>query len=176
MIFLKFKIMKKLEYKIIDNFLEKEVFLNLKKDVENLEFPWRRRINCTPNSKIDKGYFTHSIFNDFKINSPMYQNTLIPILNKLKAKSLVEARLNMFLTEFLFQKYTTYHKDYPYDCNTAILNLTDCDGGTQLKIKDKEIEIKSKENRIVIFNSLISHRTIKPSNSDIRYILNLNYF
>jgi hypothetical protein len=169
--------MKNSEYIVIDDFLEKEFFFILKSEIEHEEFPWRRRVHCTPNSKVDKGYFTHSIFNQFKINSPgMYENTLLPILNKLKAKSIIEARVNMFLSEFFLQKYTIYHQDYPFNSNTAILNFTDCDGGTSLKINNKEIKVKSKENRIVIFNSLIKHRTIKPSNSDIRYILNLNYF
>jgi len=165
------------EYKVIDNFLEKEFFFMFKKQIEHEDFPWRRRFNFTLNSKVDKGYFTHSIFNEFKINSPnLYENNLMPILNKLKVKSVIQARINMFLTDFIFQKHTMYHQDYPFNSNTAILNFTDCDGGTQLKLNSEEVEIKSKENRIIIFNSLINHRTIKPSNSDIRYILNLNYF
>ena len=106
----------------------------------------------------------------------MYENTLIPILYRLKAKSIINASIHMFLTEFFFKKTTEYHRDWEYDANTAVLNLTSCDGGTQLKLKDKEIEVESKENRIVIFNTLIKHRTIKNTTADVRYILNMNYF
>ena len=168
--------MEKFEYKIIDNFLDKEFFLRLKKQIEYEDFPWRRRIECTRDSKNDKGYFTHSIFNEFKINSPMYENTLIPILYKLKARSIINASVHMFLTEFFLKKSTVYHQDWPYNSTTAILNLTNCDGGTQLKIKDKEIVVESKENRIVIFNTQIKHRTIKNTTAGARYILNMNYF
>ena len=155
--------MEKFEYKIIDNFLDKEFFLRLKKQIEYEDFPWRRRIECTRDSKNDKGYFTHSIFNEFKINSPMYENTLIPILYKLKARSIINASVHMFLTEFFLKKSTVYHQDWPYNSTTAIL-------------KDKEIVVESKENRIVIFNTQIKHRTIKNTTAGARYILNMNYF
>jgi len=167
-----------MNYKIIDNFLERELFLKLKNKVEDIEFPWRRRFFSSPGCKTDKGYFTHNIYNDFRmsINSPLYEAILIPVLRKLKAKAVIQARINMFINEFLFEKYLTYHQDYTFDCKTAILNITNCNGGTQLKIDDDEITIESKENRVLIFDTVIEHRTIRPSNSSIRHILNINYF
>jgi len=95
---------------------------------------------------------------------------------KLKARSIINASVHMFLTEFFLKKSTVYHQDWPYNSTTAILNLTNCDGGTQLKIKNKEIVVESKENRIVIFNTQIKHRTIKNTTAGARYILNMNYF
>tara|TARA_R110000824_G_scaffold105491_1_gene249674 strand:+ start:294 stop:797 length:504 start_codon:yes stop_codon:yes gene_type:complete len=167
-----------MNYKIIDNFLERELFLKLKNQVEDIEFPWRRRFFSSPGCKTDKGYFTHSVYSDFKmsINSPLYEAIVIPVLYKLKAKAVIQARINMFINEFLFEKYLTYHRDYTFDCKTAILNITNCNGGTQLKINNDEITIESKENRVLIFDTVIEHRTIRPSNSSIRHILNINYF
>ena len=167
-----------MNYKIIDNFLERELFLKLKNQVEDIEFPWRRRFFSSPGCKTDKGYFTHSVYSDFKmsINSPLYEAIVIPVLYKLKAKAVIQARINMFINEFLFEKYLTYHRDHTFDCKTAILNITNCNGGTQLKINNDEITIESKENRVLIFDTVIEHRTIRPSNSSIRHILNINYF
>ena len=59
---------------------------------------------------------------------------------------------------------------------TAIFNFTDSNGGTVLKINDKYEEVLSKENRMLIFKGSIPHTSIKPTNTDRRYILNLNYF
>ena len=165
--------MKKLEYKVIDNFLDEEFYLQLKKSIEDPDFPWRARMS---DPYVDKGYFTHSIFHTYRINSFMYENSLVPILDKLEARSIIKASFHMFLTELFKKNFTEYHQDCPYNCNSAVLNFTNCNGGTQLKIKDKEINIESKENRMVIFNSLINHRTIKHTDSDSRFILNINYF
>ena len=167
-----------MNYKIIDNFLERELFLKLKNKVEDIEFPWRRRFFSSPGCRTDKGYFTYNLYNDFKmsINTPLYEDILIPILYKLKAKAVIQARINMFINEFMFEKYLTYHQDHTFDCKTAILNITNCNGGTQLKINNDEIIIESKENRVLIFDTTIEHRTVRPSNSSIRHILNINYF
>ena len=65
-----------------------------------------------------------------------------------------------------------------YDFNnfTAILYLNNCDGGTELKIEDKIKFIQSEENKILIFNSKIIHRSVSSNKNDRKYILNFNYF
>jgi hypothetical protein len=80
----------------------------------------------------------------------------------------------MFLNK-IFNK-SGWHSDYNLNNTTAILYLNTCNGGTELKIK-KEIKfIKAEENKLLIFPSKTIHRASTSSDTDIRYILNLNYF
>ena len=167
-----------MHYKIIDNFLDKEFFENLKNTITHEDFPWRRRgpISTEKKDEIDGGYFNYSFFNNFYENSEHYRNLIIPILEKLEARSVIAVRANMTLTK-LFEKETlNYHKDYPYNNTTAVFNLSTCDGGISLLIEDKNIKIPAIENRMVIFHSDISHATIKPTNTDVKFVINFNYF
>jgi hypothetical protein len=167
-----------MKYKVIDNFLDEHFYKKIKETITHLDFPWRRRLGSTgPNTPTDKGYFTHSLFyKHFIINHDLYYNFINPILLKLEAKAIIQARFNMFVNEFFFEKTGNYHVDNTFLCNTGILNFTDSDGGTQLKINNEEITVQSKENQLLLFDSDILHRSVVPKNTDIRYILNINYF
>ena len=167
------------QYSVVDNFLEKNEYENLKNLILNPEFPWRRRSSLTENSKgKDVGYFTYNFFNDFNVYSDEFATHIVPILKKLKAFSIIEARANLFIKEFWLSDEPNYHVDCPNILHnkTAILNLTSSDGGTLLKVNDKEIKIDSVENRLIIMTGNVLHSTFKNKKTDSRYILNLNYF
>jgi hypothetical protein len=167
----------KFTYKVIDDFLDKNFFNYVKETITYFDFPWRRRESTSlPKKHHDGGYFSYGFFNNFIINSEYHETIIIPILNKLNAKALVAARANFYLHRLFLKKELEYHIDTSFTPYTAILNLTTCDGGTELMVDNKEIFIESKENRIVIFQGQIKHRGIRSSNSDVRYIINLNYF
>lgn len=166
-------------YEILDNFLLEKDIEELEKQVCHKDFPWRRRVCTTPPGceQNDKGYFTYNFFNNYKIDNYLFEPLIIPILDKLKVKSLIEVRANLFLKQLLLDKYTGFHVDYPnYDNYTAILNLTNCDGGTALKINNKIVEIESKKNRMVVFDGSINHASIRQNTTDVRYIINFNFF
>lgn len=167
-----------MDFKVIDNFLEKKFFKILKDTITHEEFPWRRRgpISTYKKDEIDGGYFSYSFFNNYIENSEHYRILIIPILDKLKARSVIAVRANMTLTK-LFEKETlNYHKDYEFGNTTAVFNLTSCNGGISLLVNKENIKIPAVENRIVIFNSDIYHATIKPTNADVKFVINLNYF
>ena len=84
---------------------------------------------------IQKFYFTYSFFNENTINSELYKSHIIPILKKLDCKAVVQVRANMVLNN-LFKK-SGWHKDHHFNCNTAILYLNNCNGGTELKVGNK---------------------------------------
>ena len=129
------------EYTVVDNFLEKTEYEKLKSLILSSEFPWRKRNHLTGDSKEDNiGYFTYNFFNNFNVRSPEFETHIIPILKKLKAFSVIEARANLFIKEFWLNCKPSYHLDYKHILynKTSILNLTSCDGGTLLKIEDKD--------------------------------------
>jgi hypothetical protein len=159
--------------KEIKNFLPYEQFKELQNLILNIDFPWRIRETMT--NEDENIYFTHSFFNKKIINSDLlYINYIIPILNKLNAIAPIEIRANMVLNK-IYDK-SGWHTDYDFNNFTAILYLNNCDGGTELKIEDKIKFIQSEENKILIFNSKIIHRSVSSNKNDRKYILNFNYF
>ena len=146
---------------IIQNFLNKNFFEDLKELVLESEFSWFQR---------------KTFYNNHKINCDTYFKYILPILDKLDSKAVIEVRANLCPSVFFKKEKCTFHIDNSFNCKTAILYLNTCDGGTEFKLKDKIKFIKSEENKIVIFDSNIKHRAITSKDSDFRYILNFNYF
>ena len=158
--------------KEIKNFLPLDQFKNLQNLILHLDFPWRIRKSMTNDDK--NIYFTHCFFNENRITSELYDGYILPILGKLKCNAPIQIRANMFLNK-IFNK-SGWHSDYNLNNTTAILYLNTCNGGTELEIK-KEIKfIKAEENKLLIFPSKTIHRASTSSDTNIRYILNLNYF
>ena len=161
---------------IIKNFLEKNFFQDLQKLIIESEFAWFQRKTMVTGTTNNLGYFTHSFYNNNQINCDTYFKYIIPILNKLNSKAVIEVRANLTPSVFFKEKNCNFHTDNSFNCKTAILYLNTCDGGTEFKINNKIKFIKSEENKIVIFNSNIEHRATTSQNEDFRYILNFNYF
>ena len=162
-----------MNYKIIKNFLDSQLFNKIKFLVMDTEFPWRKRDGMTPH-KNDKMYFNHCFYNNMKETAGAYEPIIIPILNELNAVAPVQVRANMFISE-LFEK-CDWHRDYNFNCKSAILYLNDCDGGTELKINDEVIFIKADANKMLVFDSYVLHRGTISKKEQIRYIINFNYF
>ena len=158
--------------KEIKNFLTLEQFKNLQNSIFHQDFPWRLRKSMTDTD--DNIYFTYSFFNDGSVNSDLYNSLIKPILNQLNFKAVIEVRANMFLNKIF--NYSGWHTDSSWNNTTAILYLNNCNGGTELKIKEKVEFIKAEENKILIFPSETKHRACTSTDIDKRYIINFNYF
>ena len=161
---------------IIKTLLEDIIFQDLKKLIMESEFSWFQRKNMVLNSNDNLGYFTHSFFNKNTINCKYYNQYILPIIDKLKVKALIEVRANLCPSCFYKKNSCAFHVDRDYESKTAILYLNDCDGGTELKINNKIEFVKAEENKIVIFDTNTEHRGTKSTDQDFRYIINLNYF
>ena len=160
--------------KVIENFLEKNDYLKLKELIFDTDFPWRIRNGMVNNDNVY--YFTYNFFNNFVCQSTHFEKYITPIMRKLNAKAIIQIRANLILNK-LFEK-SDLHIDNNDDvnCKTAILNFTTCDGGTELLVNNELKFVKSVENKIIIFNSDIKHRTIPSKTTSARIILNMNYF
>jgi len=158
--------------KEIKNFLPIEQFKKLRNLILNLDFPWRIRESMTSEDK--NIYFTYSFFNENRVTSELYDEYIIPILKKLKCNALIQIRANMFLSK-IFNR-SGWHADYNLNNTTAILYLNNCNGGTELNIKEKIKFIKAEENKLLIFPGKTLHRVCTSTDVDKRYIININYF
>ena len=161
-----------MKYKIVMNFLDADAFGEIRDVIINQEFPWRRRDHMAGDN--DKMYFTYSFYNAMEGSSGLYKPHILPVLQKLEAVAPVEVRANMSISELY--EVSGWHCDYKLKCKSAILYLNGCDGGTELKINDETVFIKSEANKMLIFDADVLHRGITSKKEPIRYIINFNYF
>lgn len=160
---------------IYKNFLDQNFFLDLKNTITNEDFPWRFRKKLTIGNKTNETfYFTFSFFNELNVNSDLYYKFIIPILKQLNCLAPIQIRANLNLSKN--NTSSDWHIDYPVLCKTAILYLNNCNGKTELQLKDKIKTIESEENKIVIFDSNIKHRGVIQTDTQTRYLINFNYF
>lgn len=161
-------------YEVIDNFLDKEYFDTIKNTLTSLDMNWFYRDNMTSDDENGMCYFTHNFFLKNIIYSPFF-NLLEPLLDKLKISSLIEVRANMTIGKE--DRYeSSWHVDNTYEnSKTVILYLTTCNAKTIINVEKEIIEIDSVENRILIFDTNISHKMISATDAKRRIIINLNY-
>jgi hypothetical protein len=167
-----------LEYKIIDNFLEKEDFYKFQGEIFNINnVPWYYRNSQTTdsiNDMDDIGYFTLSFFNNWCNDFNGFNYFLYKIYEKLECRALIQSRANLCLKQKEIKKLY-FHTDYTFKCKTAILYMNSNNGATILD-ENKQIKIDSIENRIIVFDSQIRHSVLAQSDTKRRIVLNINYF
>ena len=162
-----------LDYKIIDNFLEKDLFENFKNEHFSDVFPWYyHEGQATANSK-DGFFFYHYFFKKNMIVSPLFDVFIVPILGKLSCKYLHTVRANLSVNRNN-PVFSDWHKDTIFECFTGILYINDNNGYTLLDKKQK-IKIESVENRMLIFNSQIEHCAVSQTDLNRRGVINFNY-
>ncbi len=159
------------EVEIIDNFLDKDSFENLKKYIINDYFPWYFN-----NYKIKEGdkhfQFTHTCYKDHNIRSHEFYNKLINVYNKLNCKSIIRVKANLTTRENKIFTYD-FHNDMPFECKTSIFYINSNNGKTIFENGDK---IESIENRMITFPSQLLHSGTSHTDEKVRIVINFNYF
>jgi hypothetical protein len=167
-----------LNYKIIDNFLEKDDFKKFQDEIFNINnTPWfyRESQTCENFEDLnDIGYFSLGFFYNLHNDFNNYNYFLYKIYEKLGCKALIQSRANLFLKQNNVGKLY-FHTDFNFECKTAIFYLNTNNGGTILD-ENKKIKIDNIENRMLIFDSSIRHCTLLQSDVKRRIIININYF
>ena len=167
--------MKKImEFKIIDNFLDKSYLENLKRVIFSPETPWffRESLTLTGKSK-DEPFYNHCLYNEHESKSSLFKH-MGEILNKLNIVAINEIRINS-MNSRKEQYECDWHVDRYFKCKTAILYLNTCNGYSILKTSP-ETKINTIENRMVIFNSEIEHKGVSATDTKRRLLINFNYF
>ena len=159
-----------LDIKVIDNFLDKNIFHKLNNEFLNNNFFWYYQ-----NGKVFENdgdfQFTHIFYENNKINSDRFY-IIEPFLILLNVKSLVKAKLNFTPKDTVLKKFE-FHIDNDFNCNTAVFYLNTNNGKT---IFENGKEVNSIENRLVKFNSNIKHTGTSTTDKPYRMVLNINYF
>ena len=157
---------------IKDNFLEKNYFKTLHKNLLSNDFPWlyQDSVAKPAENNYNHFYFTHTLYEDLAPKTNYYQH-IIPILQKLKVKSLIRVRAIMYVNQgdlIIHDK----HIDYPFTHNAAVLYVNDNDGYTEIGNK----KIESVANRVSIFDGSIEHNSTTCTDQKVRVVISFNYF
>ena len=164
---------------VYDDFLPEYQFKNFDTQVlSNNLFPWYYN-NGVINANDGKGYqFTHVVFDQHIDPTPISAlfPFIEPVLENLKVRNLVRIKLNLNPRTF-FHRGGGWHVDYglndPFPhTKTAVFYLNTNNGWTEFK---KGGKVKSKSNRIVIFDSSLEHQGVTCTNENRRVIVNFNY-
>ena len=166
-------------YKIVDNFLDKKNYQNVKDFITSQTLDWYFRETDTGDTRVTQnlnGFFSYGFYNDNRPNDPPLINIVAPMLRKLNSFSPVQVRANLVLRD-IDTKESGWHTDFNHKeyGKTAIFYLTTCNAKTLLKIKNEIIEVGSVENRIVIFKSNTKHKVKYQTDVHKRYVINFNY-
>lgn len=162
-------------YKVVDNFLENDVFKELQNIMLGDNFPWYYNDYVTREEDVNgiKEYqLTHVFFKDNEINSGFF-NILDSVFDAIDPNILLRVKANLVPhTEKIFEH--DWHVDLPgTKCKTAILYLNSNNGYTLFKDSDEKID--SVENRFVSFDSDMEHRGSTCTDSKVRAVINFNY-
>ena len=161
-----------MKYEVIDNFLDEEYFDSLVTLITDKERKGNNAFMWFLYSDIPEPlfYMIHMFYCDNAPLSPHY-NTLIPLLEKLEARSLLRIKANLFPNTHTLHEHPM-HTDYKFPHSGAILSLNTCDGYTKLKDGTK---IDSIANRILLFDASEEHCSTTTTNALARFNININY-
>ena len=165
---------------IINNFLDERDFTPIENTFTNSpglsDIAWFYSTKVGTNTDVDNlnhSYFIHTLYDHHASRSDLL-NVIQPLLKKLKVKSLLRAKVNLFPRTEQVYKFDI-HKDYGFEANAAILYLNTCNGGTFLEDKENPFT-QSVRNRLLKFKTNETHQSTSCTNRKFRMLINVNYF
>lgn len=161
------------QYEVIENFLPKKDFDQLKSEL-NPHLPWFYYSSvATSNDKINHKlnyYFAHIFY--YELAQSQSLNLIVPLINRLNMKALIRAKANLYPSTPKLIEHES-HADFPYEHKGAIFSINTCDGYTVL---DDGTKIASVENRLLLFDPSKDHASSTCTNDKVRMNININYF
>jgi hypothetical protein len=157
-------------YKIIDNFLPEAQFNEFVEEAKAAPWYAQENIVRAGDGEYDM-LFTHILYIDFERRSELMR-FLYPILEEVKAKSLIRSKLNLYPRTHTLVKHGM-HTDYPFPHEALLFYLNTNDGVTTL---EDGTEIESVANRLLMFDASKPHSSSSCTNQKYRLNLNVNYF
>ena len=156
---------------VVDNFLKKEDYTNLRQMLESDNFPWYFYLHTANKTNDIFNYqFIHLFYRDNVPNSDFF-NILEPLIKQINPISLIRVKANLNPISHKLVEFDK-HRDQVVKCKVAIYYINDNNGYTVIE-KEK---IKSKGNRMVFFNSDAEHYGTNSTNCKNRTLINFNYF
>lgn len=170
---------------IHDDFLTPEEYQQVCQVKDN-HFPWYSQ-ESTDFAGDGNPQFTHMFYQNlhsesYNVGWSDFNSLIMPLVKRIDPFCVLKVKANMTLDT---QAISTFHMDFedvesrvPPEISklfkTAIYYLDDDLGGTEFKGHDKMIPTKA--NRLVVFDSVILHRSVLPTfGGNRRVVININY-
>ena len=164
---------------IFNNFLDQEVFLEIKKFIMSPRCQWRYVNYIAHKDGRDNdndGYFVHSFkdchpqtFEDRYPESPHFP-LISKILDKIKYQNILRIRSSLYPRRDI-QKPDPFHIDYNFPHKVCIFYVNTNNGYTMFENGEK---IPSIENQLVTFDGSEKHCSVVQTDTPARYIVNIN--
>ena len=157
---------------IIDNFLDPYYFKSLKRGIMDQNFPWYTDASNSISGVFanDGTYFTHM----FYFNQPLsdFSTLLTPLIQKIPydPRKLNRIKGNLY-PQSQRRIYHGWHTDYDVPHQGCIFYINTNNGYTIFKNK----KVKSIENRLLLFDPSIPHRSTTCTDAPFRININFNY-
>ena len=155
--------------KIIDNFLDEDSFKKIKNTKESNFLPWFYQKNISGLDTEEDCYFVHFLYNKDAVHSSDYP-IVKPILKKLKYRSLMRIKCNMYIKSDKIKKHQP-HQDFTFKHLGAIYYVNSNNGFTIIGNK----KVESIENRLLMFDPSVKHQSTNCSDKRVRLNINFNY-
>jgi len=168
--------MKKIE--VIDNFLPKDLFLDISDFFFSSKFVWYWNEFKTEKgmkygselNELDDFQYIHPLYN---FNKPVSNVNIQAFIDALNMKHIVKAKANSTIRMNSIFRYG-FHNDVGLSgCKTSIFYMNTNDGFTEFENGDR---IESIANRMITFDSSLKHTGTSCTNKKRRIVLNFNYF
>ncbi len=158
--------------KVVDNFLDKEYFNELKEFIFSDNFPWYYN-NCITDKNDPKNYFyfTHVFYSPDSFQNSNHFLMWKKFLKKINCKALIRIKAGMYVNVDKKRKHET-HIDYDFPHKGCLFYINDNNGETHFENK----KVKPKENRAVFFDPHKPHASSVCTDQKRRIVINFNYF
>jgi hypothetical protein len=157
-------------FKVVDNFLDKKEFGHIQKIMMGDYFPWyyNRFISSSRDSK-KLFYFTHNFFKNEKPSN--FFHLWETFLKKLDCKALIRIKGGLYPSQPVIRS-NNFHVDFPFKHKGCIFYINNNNGPTVIGKKS----ILPKENKAVLFDPSVPHRSSACSDQHVRITVTFNYF
>ena len=165
-----------MDIEIIDDFLDKESFNNIKTLLLHNDFPWFLTQVLDDELSDTHKYnfqFIHFFYSE-ETQPSIFFEPLEPILKKIDPLKIHYIKSNLLVRTHEIIKHG-FHVDIPSspsNYRTSIFYVNNCNGYTEFEDVTK---VYSKENRLVTFPTTMKHTGTTCTNNHLRLVINFNY-
>jgi len=163
-------------YKVVDNFLEKNLFKMVEETMLGEDVPWYPHPYVASKQKDsgdDSFYFTHKFFYNKEVTSGLFDTMIVPICFILMGRNvpLIRAKANLFTKREKQIKFGL-HKDFDMDKHTTLVYSVNTNNG-YTEFEDGTV-IPSIANQLLIFDGNMLHRSVGQTDEKFRVNFNIN--
>ena len=167
-------------FEIKDNFLNRNYFNELQSIVTGNTFAWYYQPYDTESYEPNNMMFAHMLYREGNVNSEWYKffKPIAHLISEIEPWSyLTRIKLNCYPNhskKIIFNKHVDDESGRENMFN-AVLHMNTCNGETILIDNKQEIKIKSRENKLIVFNNSIEHYGTSQTDTHLRILINFSF-